>query len=160
RGARGVPGGSPVRSGRRARSSARRTSRRRVHLRRRAADRGVAAQALREPPGDQHADQPVPARPRRGRARRAAADRARPRRWRAASSARARRRDRDEGLTMLASSSVEALPSQAIGRYELLLELGRGGMAVLYLARAQGVGGFSKLFAIKQILPHLAADPP
>jgi serine/threonine protein kinase len=61
---------------------------------------------------------------------------------------------------VLASSSVGALQPQAIGRYELLLELGRGGMAVLYLARAQGVGGFSKLFAIKQILPHLAVDPP
>jgi hypothetical protein len=61
---------------------------------------------------------------------------------------------------MLGSSSVDALELQAIGRYELLLELGRGGMAVLYLARARGVGGFSRLFAIKQILPHLAVDPP
>ena len=61
---------------------------------------------------------------------------------------------------MLASSSVGALQPQAIGRYELLLELGRGGMAVLHLARAQGVGGFTRLFAIKQILPHLAVDPP
>jgi serine/threonine-protein kinase len=48
---------------------------------------------------------------------------------------------------------------ETIGRYELLLELGRGGMAVLYLARARGVGGFARLFAIKRILPHLAADP-
>jgi serine/threonine-protein kinase len=61
---------------------------------------------------------------------------------------------------VLASSSVGALQPQAIGRYELLLELGRGGMAVLHLARAQGVGGFTRLFAIKQILPHLAVDPP
>jgi eukaryotic-like serine/threonine-protein kinase len=59
---------------------------------------------------------------------------------------------------MLPSSSVP-LERDAIGRYELLLELARGGMAVLHLARAQGVGGFSRLFAIKQILPHLAADP-
>jgi serine/threonine-protein kinase len=49
--------------------------------------------------------------------------------------------------------------SDAIGRYELVLELGRGGMAVLYLARARGVGGFTRMFAIKRILPHLAADP-
>jgi serine/threonine-protein kinase len=47
----------------------------------------------------------------------------------------------------------------AIGRYELVLELGRGGMAVLYLARARGVGGVTRMFAIKRILPHLAADP-
>ena len=61
---------------------------------------------------------------------------------------------------MLASPTVIARSRQTIGRYELLLELGRGGMAVLHLARAQGAGGFSKLLAIKQILPHLAADPP
>ena len=46
----------------------------------------------------------------------------------------------------------------ALGRYELLLELGHGGMAELYLARARGTGGFAKLFAIKRILPHLADD--
>jgi serine/threonine protein kinase len=45
-----------------------------------------------------------------------------------------------------------------IGRYEVLCELGRGGMAELYLARLDGVGGFTKLVAIKRILPHLAAD--
>lgn len=61
---------------------------------------------------------------------------------------------------MRASSPVEPLALPSIGRYELLLELGRGGMAILYLARAQGMGGFSRLFAIKQILPHLAVDPP
>ena len=60
---------------------------------------------------------------------------------------------------MLASSPVAAPGGDTIGRYELLLELGRGGMAVLYLARARGLGGFSRLFAIKRILPHLAADP-
>jgi eukaryotic-like serine/threonine-protein kinase len=61
---------------------------------------------------------------------------------------------------VLASPTVTAAARETIGRYELLLELGRGGMAVLHLARVQGAGGFSKLFAIKQILPHLAADPP
>jgi eukaryotic-like serine/threonine-protein kinase len=44
------------------------------------------------------------------------------------------------------------------GRYELLLVLGRGGMAELDLARLHGVGGFAKLVAIKRILPHLAQD--
>ncbi|TMQ03043.1 MAG: hypothetical protein E6J91_48660 [Deltaproteobacteria bacterium] len=55
--------------------------------------------------------------------------------------------------------SAPAPDRDTIGKYELLLELGRGGMAVLYLARARGVGGFTRLFAIKRILPHLAADP-
>lgn len=46
----------------------------------------------------------------------------------------------------------------ALGRYELLAELGRGGMAQLFLARLTGAGGFAKLVAIKRMLPHLAHD--
>ncbi|MBA3821154.1 MAG: serine/threonine protein kinase, partial [Deltaproteobacteria bacterium] len=46
----------------------------------------------------------------------------------------------------------------SMGRYELLIELGRGGMAELFLGRLQGAGGFAKLVAIKRILPHLAQD--
>jgi len=48
--------------------------------------------------------------------------------------------------------------SRELGRYELLIELGRGGMAELFLGRLRGAGGFAKLVAIKQILPHLAQD--
>jgi eukaryotic-like serine/threonine-protein kinase len=52
-----------------------------------------------------------------------------------------------------------ALPRETkIGRYELLIELGRGGMAELFLGRLHGAGGFAKLVAIKRILPHLAQD--
>nr|MBA3452247.1 protein kinase [Deltaproteobacteria bacterium] len=47
---------------------------------------------------------------------------------------------------------------ETVGRFELLIELAKGGMAELYLGRLQGIGGFSKLFAIKRILPHLAQD--
>ena len=46
-----------------------------------------------------------------------------------------------------------------IGRYELVYELGSGGMASVYLARSQGPGGFAKWFAIKRILPELGRDP-
>lgn len=45
-----------------------------------------------------------------------------------------------------------------MSRYELLLPLGRGGMAELFLGRLRGAGGFSKLVAIKRILPHLAEE--
>ena len=48
--------------------------------------------------------------------------------------------------------------TKSIGRYELLIELGRGGMAELFLGRLHGAGGFAKLVAIKRILPHLAQD--
>jgi len=48
--------------------------------------------------------------------------------------------------------------SKRIGRYELVWELGTGGMAAVYLARARGPAGFHKWFAIKRIHPHLAKD--
>ena len=44
-------------------------------------------------------------------------------------------------------------------RYELIVELARGGMAELFYARIHGPGGFAKSVAIKRILPHLAGDP-
>ena len=51
-----------------------------------------------------------------------------------------------------------AAARQRLGKYELVCELGRGGMAELYLARLAGVHGFAKFVAIKRILPHLAHD--
>ena len=48
---------------------------------------------------------------------------------------------------------------QTLGRYELLTPVGRGGMALVWAARLSGAHGFSKLVAIKTILPHLASDP-
>ena len=54
---------------------------------------------------------------------------------------------------------MSALREESIGRYELLIELGRGGMAELFLGRLHGAGGFTKHVAIKRILPHLAQDP-
>lgn len=47
---------------------------------------------------------------------------------------------------------------RSFGRYELLTRLGSGGMANVYLARARGPGGFTKLAAVKCIHPHLAQD--
>ncbi len=44
-------------------------------------------------------------------------------------------------------------------RYELLKEIGRGGMGVAHLALAQGARGFSKLVVLKMMRPSLAADP-
>src|SRR6185436_2990021 len=37
--------------------------------------------------------------------------------------------------------------------------LARGGMAEVFLARMEGVGGLEKLFVIKRMLPHLNEDP-
>jgi serine/threonine protein kinase len=45
------------------------------------------------------------------------------------------------------------------GRYQLMHRLAKGGMAELFLARAEGPGGFEKTLALKRILPNLAKDP-
>ncbi|APR80286.1 serine/threonine protein kinase [Minicystis rosea] len=47
----------------------------------------------------------------------------------------------------------------AMGKYQLIAELGHGGMAQVFLARASGPAGFNKLIVIKQIRPQFAEDP-
>ncbi|HEU4404283.1 MAG TPA: serine/threonine-protein kinase [Polyangiaceae bacterium] len=51
-------------------------------------------------------------------------------------------------------------PDQRItlGRYDLLAQLGRGGMADVYLAVAGGLAGFQKLSVLKVLRPHVAQD--
>jgi len=49
--------------------------------------------------------------------------------------------------------------AQTLGRYELLTPIGRGGMAVVWAARLRGTHGFSKIVAIKMMLPVLSSDP-
>lgn len=49
-------------------------------------------------------------------------------------------------------------PPATLGRYTLLRRLAAGGMGEVYLAESQGAAGFSRLVAIKRILPHLARD--
>ena len=49
-------------------------------------------------------------------------------------------------------------PAPHLGRYTLLRSLGAGGMAELFLARADGIEGFAKLVALKRILPHKASN--
>jgi serine/threonine-protein kinase len=59
--------------------------------------------------------------------------------------------------------SSTALPllmeDQTLGRYELLTPIGRGGMASVWAARLRGSHGFSKVVAIKTMLPVLSSDP-
>src|SRR5262245_54786620 len=44
------------------------------------------------------------------------------------------------------------------GTYEILFELGRGGMGTIELARSMGARGVSRLVAIKRIHPHLSTS--
>src|SRR5262249_20484265 len=58
---------------------------------------------------------------------------------------------------MTASAApVEAPLPRNIGRYTLFDKIGRGGMADIFLARAQTDLGVTRLVIVKQILPHLA----
>jgi len=50
-------------------------------------------------------------------------------------------------------------PVRWVGKYRILSELGRGGMANVYLAVARGPGGVSKLVVLKALLPELASEP-
>jgi eukaryotic-like serine/threonine-protein kinase len=44
------------------------------------------------------------------------------------------------------------------GRYRVISEIGRGGMASVHLSRMEGPGGFHKWVALKRIHPHLLED--
>lgn len=48
---------------------------------------------------------------------------------------------------------------EKIGRYEIVLQIARGGMATVYLARAEGHGGFDRYVALKLTAEHLRDDP-
>jgi serine/threonine-protein kinase len=50
-------------------------------------------------------------------------------------------------------------PVPRVGKYRVLSELGRGGMANVYLAVVHGPGGVNKLVVLKALLPELASEP-
>jgi alpha-tubulin suppressor-like RCC1 family protein/tRNA A-37 threonylcarbamoyl transferase component Bud32 len=45
-----------------------------------------------------------------------------------------------------------------LGHYEILRRLAIGGMAEIYLARAEGIEGFEKIVVLKRVLPQYARD--
>lgn len=51
-------------------------------------------------------------------------------------------------------AAVEASPYERYGRYFLIERIGRGGMAEVFRAVAQGVEGFRRVFVIKRIRPE------
>jgi serine/threonine-protein kinase len=58
----------------------------------------------------------------------------------------------------MSSVKPDSLTPTSGTRYELLKEIGRGGMGVAHLALAKGPRGFSKLVVLKMMKPALAGD--
>ena len=46
-----------------------------------------------------------------------------------------------------------------LGPYHIERRLAAGGMAVVFVARREGLHGFSKRVALKRILPQFSSDP-
>src|SRR5688572_2441356 len=55
-------------------------------------------------------------------------------------------------------SSARMLAARTFGKYCLVAEIGRGGMADVFLAVVRGPAGFHKLRVIKLLKQHLAED--
>jgi serine/threonine-protein kinase len=62
-----------------------------------------------------------------------------------------------EGVSSVVET-VSGLP-RTFGRYTLFEQIGKGGMAQIYLARAETELGATRLAVVKQILPAFADDP-
>ncbi len=54
--------------------------------------------------------------------------------------------------------SEEKPPIRVLGNYEILMSIGSGGMAEVFLARHAGPMGFEKILVLKCIHPHLAKE--
>jgi eukaryotic-like serine/threonine-protein kinase len=57
------------------------------------------------------------------------------------------------------TADLVARESRNIGRYQIIRQIGSGGMAEVFLASQAGPEGFEKKVVIKKILPRLASDP-
>jgi len=67
-------------------------------------------------------------------------------------------RELQDALIAIEGTSASAGPSRA-DRYEIVKQLGEGGMAVVSLANMRGEHGFQRMVAIKRVLPELAKKP-
>lgn len=60
--------------------------------------------------------------------------------------------------TGMMQQTGEIGPGHVLGRYELLLPIAAGGMAMVWAARLKGTRGFQKIVAVKTMLPKLSED--
>lgn len=54
---------------------------------------------------------------------------------------------------------VGEMGEETFGRYQIVRNIGAGGMAQVSLARQTGIGGFEKKLVVKRILPQFSQDP-
>lgn len=60
--------------------------------------------------------------------------------------------------TASSGGSGPIAPGHVLGRYELLMPIAAGGMAMVWAARLKGTRGFQKIVAVKTMLPKLSED--
>ncbi|MEE2750906.1 MAG: protein kinase [Myxococcota bacterium] len=63
-----------------------------------------------------------------------------------------------EYLPVYKGPAVEPAPQHSFGKYLILERIASGGMAEIYKARLDGIGGFHRFFAIKRVRPDLSQD--
>ena len=66
-----------------------------------------------------------------------------------------------EGAPGYAAAAMAAPPAsepRRFGKYQILDRIAVGGMAEIFRARMEGIGGFQRSFAIKRIAPHLSSN--
>ncbi len=61
-------------------------------------------------------------------------------------------------MAMTSQAASQPPFPETVGKYELLLPIGTGGMATVYLAKSTGVGGFERDVALKLVHAHLRSD--
>ena len=57
------------------------------------------------------------------------------------------------------SDTQHPVVAPSIGKFQVIGQLGRGGMADVFVCRLQGIGGFDKEVVLKRIIPERAGDP-
>jgi serine/threonine-protein kinase len=65
----------------------------------------------------------------------------------------------DPALLAFSPNAAGAFSTGRLGRYQLSLELARGGMATVHLARVEGRAGVHRFVAVKVLHAHLTQDP-
>jgi serine/threonine protein kinase len=68
-------------------------------------------------------------------------------------------RAQNTGRSSRSLGSGATTPPELCGSYTLVQLIARGGMAEVWRATQEGIGGFQRTLVIKRILPHLARQP-